>query len=158
MKNNIYLFIILSIFLINSCNNTNNKEIINANNKNISTISEYGEDFELIANKLKSLINSEEEDVSYDCVNTESSIYFTIWKDGIAVQALQAKNGDKSSLEYWNKNVSNYQQTALELYNYALQLGLKSKPFRFAVLNEKNKNNILAIFENNKKIYDFVNN
>lgn len=158
MKKTIYLFIILSIFLVNSCNNTNNKEHTNAHNKNISTISEYGEDFELIANKLKSLINSEEEDVSYDCVNTESSIYFTIWKDGIAVQALQAKNGDKSSLEYWNKNVSNYQQTALELYNYALQLGLKSKPFRFAVLNEKNKNNILAIFENNKKIYDFVNN
>ena len=105
---------------------------------------------------LKALIATEN-NVEFDCKNLEKCIYFTIWRDGIALQAINAKNGDITSIDYWNKNLENYKQTALELYDYALQLGLKSKPFRFAILNEKNKDNILAVFENNKLIYDYVN-
>lgn len=156
----ISLYILISILLTNILSCTKN-ETIDLPKK--STVSQYyknnqnGEDYIEIANKLKSLISTEN-NMEYDCVNQEKYIYFTVWRDGIAAQAINAKNGDVSSIEYWNKNVENYKQTALELYDYAIQLGLKSKPFRFAVLNERNKNNVLVIIENNKILYDYVNN
>ena len=155
----LYIYILISIFATNAiaCNNTQNKnntEVIKT--ATVSQFSEYGEDFEDIASQLKALIATEN-NVEFDCKNLENCIYFTIWRDGIALQAINAKNGDITSIDYWNKNLENYKQTSLELYDYALQLGLKSKPFRFAILNEKNKDNILAVFENNRLIYDYVN-
>lgn len=156
-KNCLYILIPILFANILSCTkNTNIKIPVNSTISQISQYSEYGEDFVYIANQLKSMISSEN-DIKFDCQNLEKYIYFTIWRDGIAMQAINAKKGDQTSIEYWNKNIDNYKQTALELYDYALQLGLKSKPFRFAVLNEKNKDNILVLFENNKVIYDYVN-
>ena len=152
----IYIYLLLIIISINilSCTKKENEAIIKK--ASVSQYSQYGEDFLYIVEQLKAMISSENE-VEFDCQNLDNCIYFTIWRDGIALQALNAKNGDITSIDYWNKNVANYKQTALELYDYAIQLGLKSKPFRFAVLNEKNKNNILVVLENNKIIYDFVN-
>ena len=151
-----YFYLIILLLSINLIACSNKGEIKKSTKATASQFSEYGEDFVYIADQLKAMINSEN-NVEFDCVNTEKCIYFTIWRDGIAIQAINAKKGDATSLDYWNKNVENYKQTAMELYDYALQLGLKSKPFRFAVLNEKNKDNILVVFENNKVIYDYVN-
>ena len=152
----VYFYLILSLLILNLFSCSNKQEITKATKATVSQYSEYGEDFLYIANELKAMISSEN-DVEFDCENLEKCIYFTIWREGIAMQAINAKKADVTSLDYWNKNLENYGETAVELYDYALQLGLKSKPFRFAVLNEKNKENILALFENGKKIYDYVN-
>ena len=152
----IYILIIFTIFLVACSEQKDNIENTNTTKATASQYGENGEDYVYIVEQLKAMISSEN-DVEFDCENLEKCIYFTIWRDGIALQAINAKKGDVTSLDYWNKNIDNYKQTALELYDYALQLGLKSKPFRFAVLNEKNKDNILAVFENNKVIYDYVN-
>ena len=153
----ICIYILISILSTNILSCAKNTNIDIPQKATYSQYSQYGEDFEYIARQLKSLIATDN-NVEFDCTNLDNCIYFTIWREGIALQALNAKNGDTASLDYWNKNIENYKETALELYDYALQIGLKSKPFRFAILNEKNKNNILAIFENNKIIYDFLNN
>ena len=111
--------------------------------------------------KIESAIDSSKIDLQYSPYNysisqTENSVTFTLWGDGLTAVSRKAFDGDSESVVEWRKvkdNIFHYANT-IDI-NFDLK-DIEDIDITVQLVGENNHSLVLLVFKNQKDIYDIV--